>query len=87
MAQEVLGTTTVSFGGHEIDFSPPWSRLGYHEALRQYGDLDLDEFGDTEALREELRRRGLDAPSEASRGKLIDIAAPDPADVPAGLSH
>ncbi|MXX19387.1 MAG: lysine--tRNA ligase [Dehalococcoidia bacterium] len=75
VAQEVLGTTTVSFGGHEIDFSPPWRRIGYHEALREYGDLGLDEFGDTEALREELRRRGLDAPSEASRGKLIDIAA------------
>ena len=75
VAEEVLGTTTVSFGGNEINLSPPWRRIGYHEALREYGDLDLAEFGDTEALREELRRRGLDAPSEASRGKLIDIAA------------
>ena len=75
VAEEVLGTTTVSFGGNEIDFSPPWRRMGYQEALREYGELDLDRFGDTEALREELRRRGLDAPSEASRGKLIDIAA------------
>jgi len=75
VTEEVLGTTTVSFGGHEIDFRPPWRRIGYHEALRQYGDLDLDQFGDTEALREELRGRGLDAPAEASRGKLIDIAA------------
>ena len=75
VAEEVLGTTTVSFGGHEVDFSPPWRRIGYHEALRQYGDLDLDKFGDTETLREELRGRGLDAPSKASRGKLIDIAA------------
>ncbi len=75
VAQEVLGTTTVSFGGNEIDLSPPWRRTGYHEALREYGDFDLAQFGETEALREELRRRGLDAPSEASRGKLIDIAA------------
>ncbi len=75
VAQEVLGTTTVSFGGSEIDFSPPWRRITYHDALREYGDFDLDTFGETEALREELRRRGLDAPSEAGRGKLIDIAA------------
>ncbi len=75
VAEEVLGTTTVSFGGNEIDFAPPWRRLGYVEALREYGDFDLDAFGETEALREELRRRGLDAPSEAGRGKLIDIAA------------
>ncbi|MXW24856.1 MAG: lysine--tRNA ligase [Dehalococcoidia bacterium] len=77
VAQEVLGATTVSFGGNEIDFAPPWRRLGYVEALREYGGLDLEQFGDTEALREELRRRGLDAPSEAGRGKLIDIAASD----------
>lgn len=77
VAEEILGTTTVSFGGNEIDFAPPWRRLGYVEALREYGGLNLDQFGDTEALREELRRRGLDAPSEAGRGKLIDIAASD----------
>ena len=77
VAQEVLGTTTVSFGGNEIDFRPPWRRLGYVEALREYGGLDLEQFEGTEALREELRRRGLDAPGEAGRGKLIDIAASD----------
>ncbi len=75
VAEEVLGTTTVSFGGNEIDFAPPWRRLDYVEALREYGDFDLDAFVETEVLREELRRRGLDAPSEAGRGKLIDIAA------------
>ena len=75
VAEEVLGTTTVAFGGHEIDFAPPWRRLGYVEALREYGDLDLEAFGEAEALREELRRRGLDAPTEAGRGKLIDVAA------------
>lgn len=75
VAEEVLGTTKVSFGGNEIDFAPPWRRVGYLDALREYGDLDLDAFGEPESLREELRRRGFDAPSEAGRGKLIDIAA------------
>ncbi|MCY4391895.1 MAG: lysine--tRNA ligase [Chloroflexi bacterium] len=75
VAAEVLGTTKVSFGGNEIDFAPPWRRIGYLDALREYGDLDLDAFGEPESLREELRRRGFDAPSEAGRGKLIDIAA------------
>ncbi len=75
VAEEVLGTTKVSFGGNKIDFAPPWRRIGYLDALREYGDLDLDAFGEPESLREELRRRGFDAPSEAGRGKLIDIAA------------
>lgn len=74
VAREVLGTTVVTFGEHQIDFSPPWRRITFHEALREYGDFDLSAFGETEALRKELRRRGLDAPAEAGRGKLIDIA-------------
>ena len=74
VAQEVLGRTTVQFGEHEIDLSPPWRRTTYHEALREYGDFDLNAFPDTEVLRAELRRRGLDAPASAGRGKLIDVA-------------
>ncbi|HCV00332.1 MAG: lysine--tRNA ligase [Dehalococcoidia bacterium] len=74
VAKEVLGTMKVSFGDNEIDFSPPWQRITYHEALRKYGDFDLDQFGETEALRDALRQRGLDTPAEAGRGKLIDIA-------------
>ena len=75
IATEVLGQTTVAFGEHQIDLSPPWRRITYHEALREYGDLDLAVFPETEALREELRRRGLDAPAPAGLGKLTDIAA------------
>ena len=92
VAAEVLGTTKVSFGGNEIDFAPPWRRIGYLDALREYGDLDLNAFGEPDSLREELRRRGFDAPSEAGRGQAhrhrrerTGRTAPDPADVPAGL--
>ena len=75
VAAETAGTTLVQFGEHAIDLRPPWRRITFHEALREYGDFDLDAFAGTEALREELRRRGLDAPASASRAKLIDTAA------------
>ena len=75
VAMETAGTTMVRFGEHAIDLRPPWRRITFHEALREYGDFDLDAFDDTEALRAELRRRGLDAPASASRAKLIDTAA------------
>ena len=74
VAMEMTGSTAVRFGEHAIDLRPPWRHLTFHEALREYGDFDLDAFGDTEALRAELRRRGLDAPAAASRAKLIDVA-------------
>src|SRR5213076_2693662 len=36
-AQEVLGTTHVTFRDQEIDFAPPWRRLRFVDALEEHG--------------------------------------------------
>ncbi|MCL4232023.1 MAG: lysine--tRNA ligase [Dehalococcoidia bacterium] len=74
VAGEVLGQTTVQFRGHEIDLAPPWRRLTLHNALKQYGALDIDEFGTAEKLRSELERRGLSVHPGLGWGKLVDEA-------------
>jgi lysyl-tRNA synthetase class 2 len=74
VAKEAFGRTTFSFREHEIDLTPPWRRITFHDALRQYGDLELDDFPTAEALRAELERRGLDLPPGAGYGKLADEA-------------
>jgi len=70
----VLGTTKIEFRGHEIDLAPPWARLTLHDALRKFGDLDIDEYPTAETLRAELGRRGIDAPGGIGWGKLVDEA-------------
>ena len=52
-AQEVLGTTKVSFQGEEIDFAPPWRRVKFVDALEEHGLWTRDEA--------ELRRRSRGA--------------------------
>lgn len=74
IAREAIGTTTVTYRGNEIDLAPPWQRLTLHDALKQYGGLDIDEFPTEATLRDELRRRGVDAPGGAGWGKLVDKA-------------
>jgi lysyl-tRNA synthetase class 2 len=74
VAREVLGGLTCTFRENEIDLSPPWRRITFHDALREYGNLDLDDFPDEASLRAELRRRGVDAPDGAGYGKLADEA-------------
>jgi lysyl-tRNA synthetase class 2 len=74
VAQEVLGTTTITFRDTEIDFAPPWRRVTFIDAMREYGGPDLEEFTTVDALRQELRRRGVDAPATAGYGKLCDEA-------------
>ena len=42
-AVETLGTTRVSFRGHEIDLAPPWRRLPFIEALEAHELWTRDE--------------------------------------------
>jgi len=69
-AQEVLGTTRVTFRGEEIDFAPPWRRLSFVEALSSHGLWTRDE----DELRRGLEQRGVDVSKDPTWAKLIDHA-------------
>jgi lysyl-tRNA synthetase class 2 len=74
VAMDVLGSATFAFREHVIDLTPPWRRVTLHDALREYGDFDLDEFPTEETLRKELEQRGLHVAPNAGYGKLVDEA-------------
>jgi lysyl-tRNA synthetase, class II len=69
-AQEVLGTTKMTFRGEEIDFKPPWRRIKFADALGEHGlwTRDADE------LRGRLRERNVDVSHDPTWAKLIDHA-------------
>ena len=69
-AQEVLGTTKVTFRGEEIDFAPPWRRVKFVDALEEHGLWTRDE----DELRRRLVERGLDVARDPTWAKLIDHA-------------
>jgi lysyl-tRNA synthetase class 2 len=68
--QDVLGTTTVSFRGHEIDLAPPWRRLRFVDALAEHGLWTRDEG----ELRRLLEERGVDVTHDPTWAKLVDHA-------------
>jgi lysyl-tRNA synthetase class 2 len=69
-AQDVLGTTVVSFRGHEIDLKAPWQRMKFVDALEQHGlwTRDADE------LRGRLHERGVDTSRDKTWSQLVDHA-------------
>jgi lysyl-tRNA synthetase class 2 len=69
-AQEVLGTTKVSFRGEEIDFTVPWRRVKFVDALAEQGLWTRDE----EELRKRLEERNVDVSHDPTWSKLIDHA-------------
>src|SRR4051812_31394726 len=70
VAQDAVGTTTVTFRGHEIDLSPPWRRLKFVDALEEQGLWTRDEA----ELRTRLQARDVDVSNDPTWSKLIDHA-------------
>lgn len=41
IAQQVLGTTTVQYGGHDIELKPEWTRLHMVDAIKEHTGVDF----------------------------------------------
>jgi lysyl-tRNA synthetase, class II len=69
-AQDVLGTTNVSFKDQDIDFAAPWRRVKFVDALAEHGLWTRDE----DDLRKRLEERNVDVLHDPTWSKLIDHA-------------
>jgi lysyl-tRNA synthetase class 2 len=70
VALDVLGRTTVTFRGNEIDLKAPWRRLKFVDALDEHG-LWTRDAGD---LRARLDAHGVDTTHDKTWSQLIDHA-------------
>ena len=69
VAQEVLGTTTITFKGKQVDVKPPWQRVPVKDALNKAKNWDVDTMSD-EALFAEVKKLDLDI-QHHTRGEAI----------------
>jgi lysyl-tRNA synthetase, class II len=70
VAREAIGTTKVTFRGHEVDLEAPWKRVKLVEALEERGLWTRDEA----ELRKLLNERGVDTSANDTWSKLVDHA-------------
>jgi lysyl-tRNA synthetase class 2 len=70
VAEEVTGTTNITFRGHEVDLAPPWRRVKLVDALEAEGLWTRDEA----ELRRRLEERGVDTAADKSWAQLVDHA-------------
>ena len=70
VASEVLGTTHVSFRGHEVDLKAPWERVRFIDTLEE---LELW-TRDADELRARLEERGVDTSADNDWAQLVDHA-------------
>ncbi|MDP6348821.1 MAG: lysine--tRNA ligase [Chloroflexota bacterium] len=72
VATAVHGGPVMSIDDTEIDFTPPWERITFREAVRAETGLDIEDYPDAASLAAETRERGLEGNAAMGRGKVLD---------------
>lgn len=72
VATAVFGTTTVTYGEHIVDLTPPWPRLSLRDAIQGTCGIDYVATTDTDMLRSLARDAGADIPGDMVRPRIID---------------
>jgi len=70
VALETIGTTEVTFRGHDVNLKAPWRRLNLLDALEEHGLWTRDEA----ELRKRLEERDIDTTQDRSWAALVDHA-------------
>lgn len=73
VAKEVCGTTTVSYGGVEIDLGKPFERITMVEAVKKYADVDFNEVPDTAAAKKLADEKGVHYEERHTKGDIINL--------------
>lgn len=72
-AQKVLGTTKVTYGGHEIDLKGPWPRISMTDIVKETTGIDFLAIHDLDEARKAAAKIGLDADHCHNWGKVVAL--------------
>jgi lysyl-tRNA synthetase class 2 len=70
-AMDVTGSHTVTLGDNQISFAKPYARLTMAEAIKKYGNIDIEGKSEAE-LGAEAKKLGCEVTAQMGVAKLID---------------
>ena len=62
----------VKYKNHHIDFTPPYPRVTFRQALIKEAGIDIEKYPDRDSLAKEAKNKGLKIDKAMGRGKIID---------------
>jgi lysyl-tRNA synthetase class 2 len=72
VAEQVVGSTTITYQGHEIDLTPPWRRVTLRDIALEVTGIDYAQYPTAELLCQAIRAKRLPAKEGATWGYLVD---------------
>ena len=73
LAQEVCGTTTITYGEHTIDLGKPFERLTMIDAVKKYSGVDFDQVADTEEAKKIADEKGVHYEARHTKGDILNL--------------
>ena len=71
MVKKIRGELRLTYGGREIDFTPPWRRLRFKESLLESGRVDPAALKDPSKAKEAAQELGLEFRKGTSHGRVL----------------
>ncbi|WP_306542541.1 lysine--tRNA ligase [Anaerotignum sp.] len=73
VAQNVLGTTKVVYGGHELDLGKPFARKTMVDAVKEFSGVDFDQVADTEEAKRIADEHHVEYEERHVKGDILNL--------------
>jgi lysyl-tRNA synthetase class 2 len=71
MVKENQGSLSLTYQGKQIDFTPPWRRIHFKEAIQEYGKLGPDILKEPSEAIKAAKKLGLELKKGTSHGRVL----------------
>nr|WP_313528572.1 lysine--tRNA ligase [Anaerotignum sp.] len=73
VAENVLGTTKIQYGGHDLDLGQPFARKTMVELVKEYAGVDFDAVKDTEEAKALAKERHIQFEERHAKGDILSL--------------
>ena len=73
VAKEVLGTTTITYNGVEMDLGKPFARITMADAVKQYAGVDWNEIHSLEEARAAADAHHVEYEAHHKKGDILNL--------------
>ena len=73
LANEVCGTTEITYGEHQIDLGKPFERLTMIDAVKKYAGVDFDEIKDADEAKKVAKEHHVEFEDRHTKGDILNL--------------
>ncbi len=73
VAQDVLGTTKITYNGIEMDLGKPFERITMVDAVKKYAGVDFNEIKTDEEAKALAKEKGIEFEDRHKKGDILNL--------------